>query len=52
VDAKILIEKQRNGPLGKIDIVFHKSYASFYPRAWEPASASAASSSEEHETPF
>jgi replicative DNA helicase len=37
VDAEILVEKQRNGPLGKVKVTFHKAYASFYPRSWEPA---------------
>ncbi|UCF10283.1 MAG: replicative DNA helicase [Candidatus Bipolaricaulota bacterium] len=48
VDAEILVEKQRNGPLGKIPVTFHKAYASFYPRTWEPAP----SPSGEQEAPF
>jgi replicative DNA helicase len=48
VDAELLVEKQRNGPLGKVKVTFHKSYASFYPRTWERAP----SSSGEQETPF
>jgi replicative DNA helicase len=30
-EAEIIIAKQRNGPLGKITVNFHKAYASFYP---------------------
>lgn len=29
--TQLIIGKQRNGPLGKIDLTFHKGYASFYP---------------------
>lgn len=29
--TELIIGKQRNGPLGKIDLSFHKGYASFYP---------------------
>jgi len=29
--TELIIGKQRNGPLGKIDLTFHKGYASFYP---------------------
>jgi len=46
VDAELLIEKQRNGPLGKIAVTFHKAYASFYPRTWETAPT------ESEEAPF
>ncbi len=30
-EAEIIVAKQRNGPLGKVPVVFHKAYASFYP---------------------
>ena len=40
VNAEFLVEKQRNGPLGTVKVMFHKAYASFYPRTWEsPAGA-------------
>lgn len=32
--TELIIGKQRNGPLGKIDLAFHKGYASFY--SWTP----------------
>jgi len=34
-EAEIIIAKQRNGPLGKFTVAFHKAYASFYPLAWD-----------------
>lgn len=34
-EAEIIIAKQRNGPLGKFTVAFHKAYASFYPLARE-----------------
>jgi len=41
-DAELIIAKQRNGPLGRVTVNFHKSYASFYPMAWDDDSAAAA----------
>ncbi len=38
-EAEIIIAKQRNGPLGKLTVNFHKAYASFYPMAWEDGSS-------------
>jgi len=38
-EAEILIAKQRNGPLGKVKVNFHKAYASFYPLVWDDGSA-------------
>ncbi len=32
-EAEIIVAKQRNGPLGKFKVAFHKAYASFYPLA-------------------
>lgn len=29
--SELIIAKQRNGPVGSVDIMFHKIYASFYP---------------------
>ncbi|MFW6012855.1 MAG: replicative DNA helicase [Candidatus Bipolaricaulota bacterium] len=29
--SELIIGKQRNGPLGKVNLTFHKGYASFYP---------------------
>jgi replicative DNA helicase len=34
-ETEIIIAKQRNGPLGKFLLSFHKAYASFYPLARE-----------------
>jgi len=34
-EADFIIAKQRNGPLGKITVNFHKAYASFYPLTHE-----------------
>jgi replicative DNA helicase len=34
-DSELIIAKQRNGPLGKVLVTFHKAYASFYPQARE-----------------
>jgi len=34
-EAEVVIAKQRNGPLGRIKVNFHKAYASFYPMAWD-----------------
>ena len=33
--AEIIIAKQRNGPVDKLKVVFHKAYASFYPLSME-----------------
>jgi len=33
--SELIIAKQRNGPVGNIEIMFHKAYTSFYPVAWE-----------------
>ena len=30
-ETELIIAKQRNGPVGNVDLMFHKSYASFYP---------------------
>ena len=32
-EAEIIVAKQRNGPLGKVPVIFHKAYASFYSAA-------------------
>lgn len=40
-EAEIVIAKQRNGPLGRIKVNFHKAYASFYPMAWDDRDADA-----------
>lgn len=29
--SELIIAKQRNGPVGNVEIMFHKTYASFYP---------------------
>lgn len=29
--SELIIAKQRNGPVGNIDVMFHKAYASYYP---------------------
>ncbi|MFC2095229.1 replicative DNA helicase [Candidatus Bipolaricaulota bacterium] len=29
--SELIIAKQRNGPVGNVEIMFHKAYASFYP---------------------
>ena len=34
-EAEVVIAKQRNGPLGRVKVQFHKAYASFYPMAWD-----------------
>ena len=34
-ETEIIIAKQRNGPLGKFPLAFHKAYASFYPATRE-----------------
>jgi replicative DNA helicase len=34
-EAEIIIAKQRNGPVDKLKVVFHKAYASFYPLSME-----------------
>ena len=34
-EAEIIIAKQRNGPVDKLSVVFHKAYASFYPLSLE-----------------
>ena len=34
-EAEIIIAKQRNGPLGRAKVNFHKAYASFYPMTWD-----------------
>lgn len=36
-EAEIIVAKQRNGPLGKVPVIFHKAYASFYPSARDDA---------------
>jgi replicative DNA helicase len=33
--SELIIAKQRNGPVGNVDLMFHKAYASFYPVAGE-----------------
>jgi len=33
--SELIIAKQRNGPVGNIEVMFHKAYASFYPVIWE-----------------
>jgi replicative DNA helicase len=37
--SELIIAKQRNGPVGNVDIMFHKAYASFYPVVGEPRSS-------------
>ncbi|MGC9529896.1 MAG: replicative DNA helicase [Candidatus Bipolaricaulaceae bacterium] len=32
-EAEVIIAKQRNGPTGKLRLLFHKDYATFYPPA-------------------
>lgn len=39
-DTHLIIAKQRNGPLGKVTVSFHKAYASFYPNVREEAPSS------------
>jgi replicative DNA helicase len=34
-EAEVIIAKQRNGPLGRVKVAFHKAYASFYPTTRE-----------------
>jgi len=36
-EAEIIIAKQRNGPVDKLPVIFHKAYASFYPLSMERA---------------
>jgi len=35
VDSEIIVAKQRNGPIGKVHVVFHKRFADFYPQFYE-----------------